>query len=360
MKLAVFILGQEVALLESMGDFKSLLAYLPGSSPESIVSLTMPARTKSYEWDDQLPPVFQMNLPEGYLLQVLQEAFGPHVGANPLALLSIVGRNMIGRMQVAVPGANLEQVPQPIDIADLLQGDNSEEAFAQLVRRYASSGVSGVVPKFLARGELSTSPKAMLITAGHIIKGCSAALPHIAFNEHFCMEVSRRVAPTAITQISQDGRALVVNRFDVDVDARPFYGMEDFCSLLGLRPSAKYETTWERISRALVAHIPPDARQETHHQLATTILLTYALRNADCHAKNLALLYTHRGDAKMAPIYDMLTTSVYEGYQHNPPAISFMGKKTWKPGKSLQNFLAQTCSVTPKCRRHALKLLAMP
>lgn len=31
----------------------------------------------------------------------------------------------------------------------------------------------------------------------------------------------------------------------------------------------------------------------------------------------------------------MLTTSVYAGYQNNPPGISFMGKKTWAPGKTL-------------------------
>lgn len=43
------------------------------------------------------PPVLQMNLPEGYLLQVLQERFGPHIGASPIALLSVIGRNMVGR-----------------------------------------------------------------------------------------------------------------------------------------------------------------------------------------------------------------------------------------------------------------------
>ncbi len=94
MKLSVYVLGREVAALESVGDFKSVLTYLPGTAPEDFVSLTMPVRTESYVWDDQLPPVFQMNLPEGYLLQVLQEQFGPQIGASPTALLSVIGRNM--------------------------------------------------------------------------------------------------------------------------------------------------------------------------------------------------------------------------------------------------------------------------
>jgi serine/threonine-protein kinase HipA len=117
--------------------------------PENLVSLTMPVRTESYPWDDQIPPIFQMNLPEGYLLQVLQEEFGPIVGANPTTLLSVIGRNMVGRLQVAPPGASLDEPAKPIKVAELLKGDNSEDAFAQLVREHAKSGISGVLPKFL-------------------------------------------------------------------------------------------------------------------------------------------------------------------------------------------------------------------
>ena len=359
MKLAVYVLGREVAILEQAGDFKSVLTYHAHAAPDDFVSLTMPVRTESYVWDDQLPPVLQMNLPEGYLLQVLQEQFGPHVGASPIALLSVIGRNMVGRIQVAAPGATLAEPANAIEVSALLRGDNSEEAFAELVRQHATSGVSGVVPKFLdAQNEQSTvrsetvegSPlrrhkKTSLITRRHIIKGSSHALPFIALNEHLCMQVAARVTPTAKTEVSDDGQALVVHRFDVDDDGQALRGMEDFCSLLGLRPAAKYDTTWERIARAVRDHVPGERRLETYRQLATTLLLTYALRNADCHAKNLALLYTTRADARLSPAYDMLTTNVYAGYQHNPPGIEFMGKKTWAPGKNLQRFIAATFGV---------------
>ena len=353
MKLAVYVLGREVATLEQVGDFKSVLTYYPQVAVDDFVSLTMPVRTESYVWDDQLPPVLQMNLPEGYLLQVLQEQFGPHIGASPMALLSVIGRNMVGRLQVAAPGAELSEPAKPIEVAALLKGDNSEAAFADLVREHATSGVSGVVPKFLdAQGDpgmpLAMHPKASVITRRHIIKGSSSLLPFVALNEHLCMQVARRVMPTAPTEISDDGQALVVHRFDVDGHGQPHWGMEDFCSLLGLRPAAKYDTTWERIARAVRDHVPGTKRLETYRQLTTTLLLTYALRNADCHAKNLALLYTSRADAHLSPTYDMLTTSVYAGFRHNPPAIEFMGKKTWTPGKNLQKFIAGTFGVQPK------------
>ncbi len=129
MKLNVHALGRHVAVLDQVGDFKSVMTYVPEVASENLVSLTMPVRTESYPWDDQLHPIFQMNLPEGYLLQVLQEEFGPHIGASPIALLSVIGRNMVGRVQVAPPEAALDQPAKPIEVAELLKGDNSKEAF---------------------------------------------------------------------------------------------------------------------------------------------------------------------------------------------------------------------------------------
>src|SRR5574337_108494 len=108
MSLAVYVQGREVAALEAIGDFRSSLIYHDDVSRDDFVSLTMHVRREPWIWDDTLHPVFQMNLPEGYLLQILQEQFGPHIGASPMALLAVIGRNMIGRLQVAPPGANLD------------------------------------------------------------------------------------------------------------------------------------------------------------------------------------------------------------------------------------------------------------
>ena len=364
MKLSVHVLSREVAVVESVGDFKSVFTYLPDTAAEDFVSLTMPVRTESYVWDDQLPPVLQMNLPEGYLLQVLQEQFGPHIGADPMALLSVIGRNMVGRVQVAAAGAALDEPAKPIEVAELLQGDNSEEAFAELVRQHATSGVSGMLPKLLdaeIETEIETEtvtddggkkfgphPKATLLTRRHIIKLSSGRLPFAALNEYLCMQVLAKVLPSARTEVSRDGNALVVFRFDVDEEGQLLWGMEDFCALLGLRPAAKYETTWERIARAVRDHVIGGRQHETFRHLAAILLLTYALRNADCHAKNLALLYTSRADAHLSPAYDFLTTTVYAGYQHNPPGIGSLGKKTWTPGKNLVKFVTGTFGISAK------------
>lgn len=363
MRLSAYVLGRDVAVLESAGDFRSVLTYHASTPSDAFVSLTMPVRTESYVWDDTLHPVFQMNLPEGYLLQVLQEQLGPQITASPMALLSVLGRNMVGRIQVAAAGAKLDEPTQAVEVAELLQGDNSEEAFAELVRQHAASGVSGVVPKFLDTqsedvGRGAVHKKTTLLTRRHIIKGSTGRLPYVTLNEHLCMQVAARVLPTARTELSQDGNALVVHRFDVNDNGQLRLGMEDFCVLLGLRPAAKYETTWERVARAVRDHVPGATQRETFRQLATTLLLTYALRNADCHAKNLALLYTSRADVHLSPAYDMITTVAYPGYQQNPPGISFMGKKTWSPGKSLGKFIAATFGVSVKAQVEIVEALS--
>lgn len=347
MKLNVHVLGKHVAVLDSVSELESVLTYLPDTVPGNLVSLTMPVRSDSYVWDDELHPIFQMNLPEGYLLQVLQEEFGPYIGASPASLLSVVGRNMIGRLQIATPGAELNEPAKPVDVAQLLQGDNSEKAFAQLVREHVKSGVSGVLPKFLdtesrakvSNGKLGRHQKATFRTHKYIIKGSSENTPFATVNEYLCMQVAAKVIESAKTELSQDGKVLVVHRFDLDKDGRPHFAMEDFCALLGMRPSKKYETTWERIAKAVRDHVQGACQYETFQKLTTILLLTYALRNADCHSKNIALLYTSRADARLTPLYDFLTTCVYERSKDAPPGIGFMGRKTWLPGKNLAHFI---------------------
>ena len=157
-------------------------------------------------------------------------------------------------------------------------------------------------------------------------------LPFATVNQRLCMQVLAKLLPAAKTALSEDGNVLAVHHFDVDESAKPLPALEEFCSLLGLRPAQKYETTWKRIPKAVRAHVQGREHYETFQKLTTMLLLTYALRNADCHAKNIALLYTPREGASLAPAYDFFTTSVYAGYQHNPPGIGQMGKKTWLPG----------------------------
>ncbi|MFG6429831.1 type II toxin-antitoxin system HipA family toxin [Roseateles sp. LYH14W] len=355
MKLHVHVHDQPVATLESTDGFRHVMSYHPDVAAEQFVSLLMPVRTESYAYPE-LHPLFRMNLPEGFLLSILQEQLGPHVGASPLNLLAVVGRNAIGRVKVTTPGADPTQPPLPFDLNGLLRGDNSEAAFVDLVRRHAASGVSGVVPKFLSPNTLGQHGKGTLATERYIVKGTTSRLPGVALNEHLCMAVSRQAGiPTAATEVSDDGQALVVHRFDFEADGTTRKGMEDLCSLLALRPEQKYESTWERVA-ARIKDVTPAAQQNAAlSRLADLLLLTYALRNADCHTKNIALLYSSRDDIELAPVYDMLTITVYDDFANNPPGMPVDGRSTWMPGKALERFLQTRCHVMPAQTRERVE-----
>jgi serine/threonine-protein kinase HipA len=126
---------------------------------------------------------------------------------------------------------------------------------------------------------LGTRKKATLLTHQHIIKGSSARLPFVTANEHLCMQVTARVVESAKTELSEGGNVLLVHRFDVDENGKPFRAMEDFCALLGLRPQNKYETTWERIAKAVRTYVDGKYHYKTFQKLTAMLLMTYALRN---------------------------------------------------------------------------------
>jgi serine/threonine-protein kinase HipA len=151
---------------------------------------------------------------------------------------------------------------------------------------------------------------------------------------------------------------LVVHRFDANENGKPFRALEDFCALLGLRPEHKYETTWERIAKAVRDHVDGRYQHETFQKLAAILLMTYAMSNSDCHSKNLALLYTSREDARLAPVYDFFTTSIYTGYRDNAPGIMFGGRKTWLPGKTLAKFITATFNIAGREQKEMVERIS--
>lgn len=325
MKLDVRVDGAAVATLYREAD-RFALQYVPGTAPERFVSLTMPVRDLPWVWPRDLHPFFRQNLPEGYLLSLLREVFGPHLDGTDFSLLALVGAAGIGRVTVVPQGAAVAATPSPLDLAALLRTPTSPEAFAGLVRQHALGAVSGVVPKFLAGGvpQVETPPRATLRTARYLIKRASPQMPDMALNEYYTMQVLSRlnIVPVAKTQLSEDGQVLVVERFDVDETGRATHGLEDACSLLGLPPHEKYSPSMEQVLKATSIYLPDATRVQQLQQLGWQLITNMVVRNGDCHAKNLALTYTSLTDVVYAPACDLVTTQAYDGFRDAPPPVS--------------------------------------
>ena len=354
MKLDVQVSGKKTAQLYRERD-EYVLKYLPGSDPADFVSLTMPVREEPWRWPRDLHPFFRQNLPEGYLLGIIREEFGPLLDGTDLSLLALVGGMGIGRVTVTLEGGTPGADPEPLQIEALLKADNTAEQFSALVRRYARAAISGMVPKFIAPDATSSdaaSPlgKPTLRTSRHIIKGSDDSTPYLGFNEFYSMRVLERlnVVPVAKAQMSDDGRVLVVDRFDVDKCGIPTHGLEDACGLLGLPPHEKYATTTEKVLNATRAYLSAARVRGQLERLGWLLLTNYVVRNADCHAKNIALYYTSLADVAYTPAYDIVTTQAYPRYALNPPGLCISGRQTWAIGKTLEQFFNTRLGIPPR------------
>lgn len=354
MKLDVHVRGKRVAVLYRERD-DYVLKYQT-EEPADFVSLTMPVREEPWRWPRDLHPFFRQNLPEGFLLDILREEFGRYLDGTDLSLLALVGGSGIGRVTVTPEGVAPGETLTPLDLTSLMRGQTTSTQFTELVRTYARAAISGVVPKFIApevandSESVAAAGKATIRTSKYIVKGSSEKTPFLAFNEHYAMRVLARlnVAPVAQTQLSEDGRVLVVERFDVDTDGRPTHGVEDACSLLGLPPHEKYATTMERVLGATRDYVPSESRRRQLEILGWHLLTNFVVRNADCHSKNIALYYTAYNDVAYAPVYDIVTTQAYTGYKDQEPGLSIGGRRSWAPDKSLETFFKARLNIAPR------------
>jgi serine/threonine-protein kinase HipA len=104
----------------------------------------------------------------------------------------------------------------------------------------------------------------------------------------------------------------------------------------------------EEVVRATRAYIPSASMRTQLEQLGWQILTNYVVRNADCHSKNIALYYSESADVRFAPAYDIVTTQAYPRYATNAPGLSIEGRKTWTPGKSLEQFFKTRLGIAPR------------
>lgn len=346
-------------------DPVNLFTYGDDVTPERAVSLLMPVVPTPYQAERAtvLHPVFDMSLPEGALREALNAMFAKALPVfDDLALLEIVGRSLIGRIRLGPTAAELDQVPAQ-NLRELLASRGTDELFRDLLTRYATySGISGVQPKLLIRddGSLATenfspvqgAPRLTAHGSTHIVKTFDARrFPGLGANEFLCLQAARRaglaVPPAAL---AQDGRVLVIERFDQNPDGS-YRAFEDGCALAGRLSRDKYEGSYEQLAGTLAGVI--NSVDGTPAELAKffrSLVLSVAVRNGDAHRKNFGVLYDEAtGAIGTAPAFDVVTTKVY--IPADCLALTLDGTKRWPTGKRLQRFGVQRCQLSPQTAR---------
>jgi serine/threonine-protein kinase HipA len=135
-----------------------------------------------------------------------------------------------------------------------------------------------------------------------------------------------------------------MKRFDVKEDNN-YLGFEDMCVLTGKGTDEKYDGSYEEVVRVIKDVISPQHKKEALKTFFTAIAMNHFLQNGDGHLKNYGILYEHDyEDARLAPIYDVITTTCY--IKKDIPALRLGDTKVWWKEKTYKTFAKLSCGLT--------------
>lgn len=331
------ILVNKASVGELLKEQDYVFNYNSAVQEKDFVSLTMPVRASSYK-SKKLLPIFEMHLPEGYLLSVLQRHFSKIIGSDDLSLLNLLAPSIKGRLTYKNLAAL--ETNQPIYLENLL--NPQEGLFEELVEKFAlRSAVSGVQPKVLAQ----VQDKATLQLDDYIVKTWGDDYPQLALNEYWCMQIVKAAnIPVPDFYLSADTKFFIMKRFDLVKDS--FLGFEDACVLQGKSREEKYDGSYEQLAKTLVNFISPQNKSLSLKNYFKMIVLNQRLENGDAHLKNFGVLYQDIENIWLAPAYDIVSTTAY--IKQDVSALYLMGSRKWWKRSHLIDFGVNHCNLTPQ------------
>lgn len=341
--LEVFVDGFTTGNLLQAHEGEECVFNYSGNQANGFVSLTMPVRAKSYV-NQGMFPIFEMHLPEGYLLSVIKKHFSKMTETDDFGLLKLLSPSVKGRL-------SYRQVPtgdDPISVDTVLHSGQLG-LFADLVKRFAlRSAVSGVQPKVLAR----LQDKATLSFDDYIVKSWGEDCPHLGLNEWLCMQVVKAAnLPVPEFYLSDDEQFFVMKRFDITASGS-YLGFEDFCVLQAKSRDHKYTGSYEQLAKSIAAFVSPSHRHQAMLHYFKSLVLNQFLQNGDAHLKNFGVLYTSVTDIKLAPVYDVVSTTAY--IKSDIQALTLLGSKRWTKSEHLLRFAVDHCNLTIKQAQQGL------
>ncbi len=324
--LQVWMDGRDIATInESRG--RMTLTYVEGAARLGVplISVAMPMSANPYP-DKVVRPFFHGLLPEGEARQMIAYDFG--LAANDdFGLLAQLGRDCAGALVVLPVGEAPDDEPQhTLEVLDEIEIGRRLRALPIHplgITGAIRASLPGVQPKLLlARHEGKWCSPDALHPSTHILKPSIFELEHSVANEAFCMTLASRAglaaAATSVTEL--DGVTVLISE---RYDRRPHPNgttrrlhQEDTCQALSIMTRVareKYEVFGGPNLRAIAKVLTQwggSATDLLHH-----VTFSVLMGNADLHGKNLSLLHGDDGTIALAPIYDVMCTTYYDGQQ---------------------------------------------
>jgi len=300
-----------------------------------FISLTMPVRQKDYI-HTKLQPIFEMHLPEGYLLSIIKKHFSKFTKTDDYGLLKLIAPSVHAR----VTYKSVEPKSDYLSLDELVH-PKTENLFDELVSRFAlRSALSGVQPKVLA----AVQDKATLKVDDYIVKSWGEEYKELALNEYYCMKILKESGVKVPEfYISDDEKLFIMKRFDKQEDGS-YLGFEDMCVLMAKQRDDKYEGSCEQIVKTIKTFVSPPHKRVSLENFFKMTVINYLVQNGDAHLKNFGLVYDGIEDISLAPAYDVVCTTAY--IKNDIPALHLLGSKKWWDKKYLLRFGVESCELS--------------
>jgi serine/threonine-protein kinase HipA len=309
------------------------LARYPANTP--LISLSLPVFPHPHK-HPHVMPLFDGLLPEGEARRMLAYDFRL-AEDDTFGLLKVLGRDCAGALVLLPPE---EQLPDagladglplaPEEVATRIRQLETEPLGVDQRVRISLAGVQHkLVLTKLPSGAWALPIDGLPST--HLLKRATPRFPHMVANEALCLAIGRALGLDVVeAEIAPMPEAiLVVTRYDRRVldDGRiARIHQEDLTQALSIGSAAKYEErggpSLGRIARLLRT---TDAGSENLLALLDATFLNMAIGNADAHAKNFSLLHPSPGAIRLAPVYDIMSTTYYPEADLRP-AMAVNGK----------------------------------
>lgn len=163
----------------------------------------------------------------------------------------------------------------------------------------------------------------------HILKPPNHRFPTLVENEAFCMILAKAMGLTvpdvSLRRLRDDESVYLVERYDRRVSKEGLISrihQEDFCQATGTSYRLKYEEKggpgFQECFQVVGRCRNPLADRIKLIELA---IFNFLIGNADCHAKNISLLYDSGPNPSLAPFYDLVCTGIYNLSRHMAMSI---------------------------------------
>lgn len=379
--LDVYLHDTLVGTLERLEQARLRFTYSEpaAAAAANSLSLSLPVRPEPHD-DTAARPFFGGLLPEGDFLRAVARAFGV-APTNAFAVLAAIGGECAGAVSLAPAGARrpVEHPPRWLsgaDLHELIESLPSQPLLSGEPEgglRLSLAGVQEKLPVIFASGRVGVTRG--MPPSTHIIKLPDPRFPDLTANEAFCLALGREVglevvdarpriaSQRAFDRGPDDREYLLIRRYDrVDHGgaARRIH-QEDFCQALGFVAEEKYEADGGPRVASCADLLRRHAAAPAADILAflDALLLNFLIGNHDAHAKNHSLILEGGRAPRMAPLYDLVSTAVYEGLMSRKMAMKVGGeyRPQYVRGRHLERLAGDLGMSVPAVRRRARDMI---